>query len=99
MSGVASTTQKCAYCGLTHLTRCPSVKAFEYHQDGTIKRVEFYSPRDYPPLQISNAMFDSGELLQGTSENGSDLRSQKIASAFKRASETSTLFKSKGYRS
>ena len=43
----------CRWCGQCHIGggRCPEVKAFEYHPDGTLKRVEFFSPADYmPPL-------------------------------------------------
>jgi len=42
-------TDKCQWCGLIHETKCPSVKSFEYHPDGTIKRVEFFAPNDYGP--------------------------------------------------
>lgn len=39
----------CRWCGVIHMTtgKCPSVKAFEYHPDGTVKRVEFFSHADY----------------------------------------------------
>lgn len=41
---------KCQYCGLfRHPGVCPTVKAIEYHPDGTIKRVEFKTPADYGP--------------------------------------------------
>lgn len=43
-------TKECGYCGSWHGTKCPLVKAYEYNQDGTIKRVEFYSPADYQPV-------------------------------------------------
>jgi len=42
-----SETTACGYCGCIHQTKCPMVKAIEYHQDGTVKRVEFYSASDY----------------------------------------------------
>lgn len=42
--------QKCNYCGLYHEAKCPLVKAFEYHPDGTLKRVEFFEP---PAVQVS----------------------------------------------
>lgn len=45
----ANTPGACGYCGLHHGTRCPSVKAFEYHPDGTVKRVEFFAPNDSGP--------------------------------------------------
>jgi hypothetical protein len=41
----------CGYCGSIHTGKCPTVKAFEYHPDGTIKRVEFYAPVDYRPIE------------------------------------------------
>lgn len=43
---------RCPHCGNFHQTKCPMVKAYEYHQDGTIKRVEFYAPADYPQLKV-----------------------------------------------
>jgi hypothetical protein len=33
----------CQWCGLMHKATCPRVSAIEYHQDGTIKRVEFHA--------------------------------------------------------
>ncbi len=42
------TAPPCPYCGIPHISRCPSVKAFEYHPNGTIKRVEFVTGADYP---------------------------------------------------
>ena len=51
---------KCPYCGsFPHQGVCPSVKAIEYFQDGSIKRVEFKTPIDYPPLK------DFGPLVAG----------------------------------
>lgn len=39
---------KCQYCGgFPHQGICPTVKAIEYHPDGTIKRVEFKGAGDY----------------------------------------------------
>jgi hypothetical protein len=34
---------KCPYCGNTHETKCPLIKATEYFENGQVKRVEFYS--------------------------------------------------------
>ncbi len=33
----------CPHCGMGHSGTCPRIKAIEYHQDGTIKRVEFHA--------------------------------------------------------
>jgi hypothetical protein len=32
----------CSYCGFYHSATCPRVKAIEYHENGLIKRIEFY---------------------------------------------------------
>ncbi len=45
---------KCLYCNQPHDGKCLLVKAFEYHPDGTIKRVEFYAPSDYVPVIFAN---------------------------------------------
>lgn len=36
----------CQWCGHIHGDLCPQVKAFEYAEDGAIRRVEFFSPVD-----------------------------------------------------
>ena len=52
MNSTSNAAPKCAYCGsFPHPGVCPTVKAIEYHQDGTVKRVEFKTPADYPPLR------------------------------------------------
>lgn len=43
---------KCAYCGGLHDAKCPSVKAFEYDEQGRVKRVEFFAPNDYAPVML-----------------------------------------------
>lgn len=42
-----STLVPCEWCGATHQTKCPLVKAIEYHEDGRVKRVEFMTVADY----------------------------------------------------
>lgn len=37
-------SEKCRWCGMFHDVRCPWVKAYEFHPDGTVKRVEFVQP-------------------------------------------------------
>lgn len=32
----------CPYCGVYHATMCHRVKSIEYHQNGTVKRVELH---------------------------------------------------------
>jgi hypothetical protein len=34
--------QPCSHCGTYHTVPCPRIKAIEYHQDGTMKRVEYH---------------------------------------------------------
>lgn len=44
----ADATPKCIYCGaLPHQGVCPTMKAIEYHENGTVKRVEFKAAADY----------------------------------------------------
>lgn len=42
----------CNYCGSNHEGKCPMVKAIEYYQDGTVKRVEFITSKDHHPIQF-----------------------------------------------
>ena len=46
----AMNTNICPHCGNIHAIKCPLIKAIEYNQDGTIKRLEFYSQNDYKAL-------------------------------------------------
>lgn len=47
---------KCPWCGQIHqATVCGLVKALEYHQDGSLRRVEFKTPADYPQPVINNS--------------------------------------------
>jgi hypothetical protein len=32
----------CPHCGYGHIGTCPKIKAIEYHQDGTVRRIEFH---------------------------------------------------------
>lgn len=34
----------CVHCGTEHKGLCPRIKALEYHQDGTVKRIEYHTP-------------------------------------------------------
>ena len=58
----AAPIPQCPYCGgipHQHVGQCPSVKAIEYHEDGSIKRVEKWSPAPwpygdyYPPVTVA----------------------------------------------
>jgi hypothetical protein len=42
-------SEACRWCGQYHGPKCPTVKAIEFHPDGSIKRVEFKTANDYPP--------------------------------------------------
>lgn len=44
---------KCNLCGNEHEFKCPLIKAYEYHPDGIVKRVEFVTFAD---LQQSPAL-------------------------------------------
>ena len=49
---VGPTTHACVHCGGVHSGGvCHRVKAIEYHQNGTVKRVEYHDPR--PPMEVT----------------------------------------------
>lgn len=55
MSTTGSIEMGCPYCGQPesfHRGKCHLVKAMEYHPNGTLKRVEFFAPVDYRPVQV-----------------------------------------------
>lgn len=58
----------CQYCGNYHGPTCPLVKAFEYHADGTLKRVEFFAPNDHQsPQPLQSALWPGlGYLVPDT---------------------------------
>jgi ribosome modulation factor len=56
---------KCEYCGGSHVAKCPLVKAFNYHSDGSLARVEFYSPVDYPTYISATGMLNSTRQPEG----------------------------------
>jgi len=45
-SGTCAVTV-CKYCNGTHAALCPMIKAIEYFENGTVKRVEFKTQQDY----------------------------------------------------
>lgn len=56
-TGTAIKRLSCPHCGTSHTTTCPRIRAIEYHQDGTVKRVEFHT---YAPV-VSGHNFVAGE--------------------------------------
>jgi hypothetical protein len=45
---ITGAAPRCGHCGQPpHPGVCPMVKAIEYHENGTIKRVEYKSASDY----------------------------------------------------
>lgn len=50
MNETPNKTTGCQFCGAFHGLKCPAVKALEYHPNGSLKRVEFLAPNDYPPI-------------------------------------------------
>lgn len=45
---------KCPYCNGEHEAICPRIKAVEVDPDGTWRRVEFFAPIEYPPVQVDS---------------------------------------------
>jgi len=57
-SGTATDLKMCQHCGLLpHIGLCPKIKAIEYHQNGTIKRVEYHGPEQ--PAFVPGVVLDS----------------------------------------
>lgn len=48
-TGILNYSSQCKWCGLTHGAKCPEIKAIEFYEDGTIKRVELLTPADRKP--------------------------------------------------
>ena len=44
--------QRCQWCGQTHGIRCPELRAIEYYENGSIKRVEYLTPADMKPPRV-----------------------------------------------
>jgi hypothetical protein len=42
---------KCQLCGLEHEFKCSLIKAYEYHPDGKVSRVEFVTFADFQQQQ------------------------------------------------
>jgi hypothetical protein len=41
--------ENCPYCGGRHKgIVCPKIRAIEYFENGTVKRVEFHGPQSWP---------------------------------------------------
>lgn len=56
-------TEACRHCGFTHGPLCPSVKAIEYHPDGTIKRIEYVTAADFPPV-VPTTVYTGAQTVQ-----------------------------------
>jgi hypothetical protein len=46
---------KCFFCGNEHEIKCPLISAYEYTQEGSIKRIEFVTFAD---IQSPTTIFD-----------------------------------------
>lgn len=64
----AASLNTCQWCGCIHSGKCPQIKAYEYHENGKLKRIEFFAPSDYvapaviKPLEpyLSSFSWDTG---------------------------------------
>jgi len=51
----SKTPVTCPHCGIGHVGTCPRIKAIEYHENGTVRRIEFkddvapYQPARWEP--------------------------------------------------
>ena len=53
VTGTASNNLGCPYCGMGHGGTCPRVKAIDYHENGTVKRVEFHDPQPIQTVRLT----------------------------------------------
>lgn len=66
----AAINSTCAWCGAIHPNVvCPRVKALEYFQDGSLKRVEFKTASDYGPPIPLGGQHAIGEPFAGLPEH------------------------------
>lgn len=56
----------CPHCGMIHQATCPRIKAIEYNQDGTVKRVEFHAPQPVAGLTIPMQDFPFRSTVSNT---------------------------------
>lgn len=63
MSTGTNDPNKCQWCAGFHTGKCPLVKSMDFYADGTVRKVEFYAPNDYPQTAIvtgTNRVIASG---------------------------------------
>lgn len=63
MAETASLQSACPHCGSLHQTTCPRISAIEYHNDGTVKRVEFHAPQ---PFNINTVLCGESPAIART---------------------------------
>ena len=39
----------CGHCGAVHMGTCPRIKAIEYFECGTVRRIEYHAPAPLTP--------------------------------------------------
>jgi heterodisulfide reductase subunit C len=49
MNTAINQPSNCPHCGGYHTGTCPKIKSIEYHENGTIKKIEF---KDEPPSAL-----------------------------------------------
>lgn len=48
--------QSCEHCGVIHAGPCPRIKAIEYHETGTIKRIEYWENHEHISAALDRAV-------------------------------------------
>lgn len=46
----------CPHCGNFHDWKCPLIKSFEYHENGILKQITFFSPVELHGPDVTAAM-------------------------------------------
>jgi len=58
ISASGTNLNQCQHCGNYHTGQCPRVKAIEYHDNGAVKRIEFFEP-----TQVYSGLWQVGPAL------------------------------------
>lgn len=66
IASTASIVRLCPYCSQPeHGGKCPLVSAFEYHPNGTLKRVEFHGPAPLGHFVFGPSPFPKPDPIKG----------------------------------
>lgn len=50
---VTTIATSCPHCGVGHVGTCPRIKAIEYYENGTVRRIEFHESSQPTKLTVT----------------------------------------------